>query len=197
MKRIAVISDTHNVLRPQVLDVLRECDAIIHAGDFTSEGILDMLRPLASVYVVRGNNDKTWAAGLSDTLRFEIDGIRFFITHDRRDVSRYLEGIDVVIFGHSHKYFQEIIDGRLWLNPGGCGRPRFSQELTMAVLTITDELAGNTAISAGDAAALAGNAAELSGDAAALSGNAASTAGTVAACGPLSRLRVKKILLER
>lgn len=135
MKRIAVISDTHNVLRPQVMEVLRGCDIIIHAGDFTSERILDELRHLASVYVVRGNNDKTWAAGLLDTLRFEIDGIRFFMTHDRRDIARNLEGVDVVIFGHSHKYYQEIIDGRLWLNPGGCGRPRFSQELTMAVLT--------------------------------------------------------------
>ena len=46
--------------------------------------------------------------------------------------------MDVIIFGHSHKYFEEMIDGRLWLNPGGCGRPRFSQELTMAVMYIAE-----------------------------------------------------------
>ena len=32
----------------------------------------------------------------------------------------------------------EEIDGRLWLNPGSCGRPRFGAPLTMAVLTIED-----------------------------------------------------------
>ena len=70
MKKLAVISDTHNVLKPQVRDICAGCDAIIHAGDFTSEAILDELRPLASVYVVRGNNDTGWAKGLRDCLRF-------------------------------------------------------------------------------------------------------------------------------
>lgn len=138
MKKIAVISDTHNVLRPQVVDEIKKCDAVIHAGDFTSEAILDELRRLSQVWVVRGNNDKTWAGALKDALRFEIDGVHFFLTHDRRDIARNLDGIDVVIFGHSHKYFQDVIDGRLWLNPGGCGRPRFAQPLTMAILTIED-----------------------------------------------------------
>ena len=47
-----------------------------------------------------------------------------------------LDGVDVVIFGHSHKYFQQEIDGRLWLNPGACGRPRFGGALSMAVMEI-------------------------------------------------------------
>ena len=71
------------------------------------------------------------------------------MTHDRRNVFKSpargasdaagqgnLEGVDVVIFGHSHKYFQEMVDGRLWLNPGSCGRPRFGGELSMAVMTL-------------------------------------------------------------
>lgn len=142
MIKIAVISDTHNVLRPQVVEKIKKCDAVIHAGDFTSEAILDELRRLSQVWVVRGNNDKSWAGALKDTLRFEIGGVHFFLTHDRRDIARDLEGVDVVIFGHSHKYFQDIVDGRLWLNPGGCGRPRFAQPLTMAVMTIEDTAVG-------------------------------------------------------
>ena len=47
-----------------------------------------------------------------------------------------LTGIDAVIFGHSHKYFEEIIDGRLWLNPGSCGKRRFDREITLAILTV-------------------------------------------------------------
>ena len=46
------------------------------------------------------------------------------------------EGIDAVIFGHSHKYAEQMIDGRLWLNPGSCGKRRFDQEITLAILTI-------------------------------------------------------------
>lgn len=29
-----------------------------------------------------------------------------------------------------------MIDGRLWLNPGSCGKRRFDQEITLAILTI-------------------------------------------------------------
>ena len=138
MKRIAVMSDTHDVLRPSVLEVVKTCDAIIHAGDFARESILDALRPLGSIYAVRGNNDRMWTGSLKDSLRFQIGGVHFFLTHDKRDVARNLDGIDVVIFGHSHKYFQEIIDGRLWLNPGSCGRPRFGGPLSMAVMEINE-----------------------------------------------------------
>ena len=51
-------------------------------------------------------------------------------------LGKTLTGIDAVIFGHSHKYFEEIIDGRLWLNPGSCGKRRFDQEITLAILTV-------------------------------------------------------------
>ena len=43
---------------------------------------------------------------------------------------------DTVIFGHSHKYLGQVIDGKLWLNPGSCGKRRFGQEISFAVLMI-------------------------------------------------------------
>ena len=43
MAKIGIISDTHDVLRPQVMEILRTCDATVHAGDFTQEEILDQL----------------------------------------------------------------------------------------------------------------------------------------------------------
>jgi len=61
------------------------------------------------------------------------------VVHDRKDVPWNLEGVDVVIFGHSHKYFEEIKDRRLWLNPGSCGCRRFHLDLTMAVMTAEQE----------------------------------------------------------
>ncbi|MCH4095570.1 MAG: metallophosphatase family protein [Acidaminococcus provencensis] len=133
---IAVLSDTHGLLRPEVLSRIAGCDGIIHGGDINKPEILDTLRKIAPLYVVRGNNDKEWAEGLPETLRFQLEGLQFFMVHNKKFVPKDLTGIDVVIFGHSHKYFQEVIDGRLWLNPGSCGKRRFDQEITFAMLTI-------------------------------------------------------------
>ena len=135
-KTIAVLSDTHGLLRPEVLDQIAGCDAIIHGGDINKPAILDELKQIAPLYVVRGNNDKEWAEGMPETLTFQIEDVHFFMVHNKKFVPKGLPGIDVVVFGHSHKYFEETIDGRLWLNPGSCGKRRFDQEITFAIMTI-------------------------------------------------------------
>ena len=96
------------------------------------------LKPNAPFYLVRGNNDRGWAERIAKTQRFCQAGVSFFMVHDRKDVSWDLDGVQVVVFGHSHKFTVEEIDGRLWLNPGSCGRLRFGAPLTLAVLTIED-----------------------------------------------------------
>ena len=135
-KKIGIISDTHGLLRPEILEILKTCDCILHAGDVTRPELLDELRCLASIYVVRGNNDGEWAAGIAKTLRFRIEGVEFFMTHNKKDVAWELGSTQVVIFGHTHSYFEKTIDGRLWLNPGSCGRSRFGQDISMAVMTV-------------------------------------------------------------
>lgn len=135
-KKIGIISDTHGLLRPEVLEILKTCDCILHAGDVTRPELLDELRCLASIYVVRGNNDGEWAAGIAKTLYFRIEGVEFFMTHNKKDVAWELGSTQVVIFGHTHSYFEKTIDGRLWLNPGSCGRSRFGQDISMAVMTV-------------------------------------------------------------
>lgn len=135
-KTIAVLSDTHGLLRPEVLDRIAGCDVIIHGGDINKPAILDELKQLAPLYVVRGNNDKEWAEGMPETLTFQIEDVHFFTVHNKKFVPKDLPGIDIVVFGHSHKYFEETIDSRLWLNPGSCGKRRFDQEITFAIMTI-------------------------------------------------------------
>ncbi len=135
-KRIGVLSDTHGLLRPEVLSALSGCDAIIHGGDINQPEILEQLEKIAPVYVVRGNNDKEWAEHLPITLTFQIEQCRFFLVHNKKQVPGDLTGIDAVIFGHSHKYFAQELEGRLWLNPGSCGKRRFDQEITLAILTV-------------------------------------------------------------
>lgn len=136
--RAGVISDTHGLLRPEVIERLKECGCIIHAGDFCQEKILEQLEDIAPVFAVRGNNDWGWERRLPRELAFSVGDVRFLMTHDRAHLPRFLGEAQVVIFGHSHQYFEEHIQGRLWLNPGSCGRPRFRGEVSMAVLTIQD-----------------------------------------------------------
>ena len=135
MKRIAILSDTHGLLRPEVLDYLAQADVILHGGDINTQAIVDKLESFAPLHIVRGNNDKEWTEGLPHSLTFEIEGVRFFMVHNKRDVPQNLSGVDVVIYGHSHKYACEERGGVLWLNPGSCGRRRFDQEITFAVMT--------------------------------------------------------------
>ena len=136
--RVAVISDTHGLLRRSVVREVQDCSCILHAGDIIHESDLDELALYGSLYAVRGNND-VWQQGVKDLagfLRFQIGGVSFYMTHDRWDVPHSLDGVDAVICGHSHRYSEEWIDGRLWLNPGSCGRARFGGDVTMAKLTI-------------------------------------------------------------
>ena len=138
--RVAVLSDTHGFLRREVVALLQDCTHILHAGDIVRESDLDELRLYGSIYAVRGNND-LWQDGLRDLagiLRFEIAGVSFLMTHDRYDVPRNLAGVQAVVCGHSHRYREEWIDGRLWLNPGSCGQPRFGGAVTMAKLRLQD-----------------------------------------------------------
>ena len=134
--KMGIISDTHGLLREEVKERLKDCTYIFHAGDVDRPEILDELRTMGFLYVVRGNNDGYWAQNLRRSLNFSVGNVKFFMVHDRKDAAWELGDTQVVIFGHSHKYFCQEIDGRLWLNPGSCGRNRFGGEVTMAVMTV-------------------------------------------------------------
>lgn len=137
--RIAVISDTHGLLRPEVLEKLEGCEAILHAGDLGRPDILAKLTEISPVWAVRGNVDREWADGLPGELEVTLSGFRIYITHNRKQIRKDLAGIDIVIYGHSHKYEECREGGILYLNPGSCGPRRFRLPVTMAVLTLYPE----------------------------------------------------------
>ena len=136
--RVAIMADTHGVLRPEVERILETCDVIVHAGDFDNQMLYHKLNVDQPLYAVRGNNDRGWSGGLGQVNRFEIGGVKFIMAHERVDIPSVLKDIQVVIFGHSQMYYQQEISGRLWLNPGSCGYKRFTLPLSMAVMTIED-----------------------------------------------------------
>ena len=136
--KLGVLSDTHGLLRPEVLSALDGCEGILHGGDINRQEIIDTLKSIAPVYVVRGNNDKEWAEHIPLFLDIELSGLRIYMTHKKKDLPRNLTPYGLVVFGHSHKYEESFQGSTLLLNPGSCGPRRFHQPITMAIVEIRD-----------------------------------------------------------
>ncbi len=139
MKKIGILSDTHGRLREEVVEILRGCDVILHAGDINTPQALARLRELAPLYAVRGNADREWADALPQTLSEEICGLRIFMVHNKKEIPADVTGYDLVVYGHSHKFEERREGNCLFLNPGSCGPRRFSQPVTMAVVEVEEE----------------------------------------------------------
>ena len=139
MIRIGLISDTHGLLRPAALDVLRGSDFIVHAGDI-GEGVLETLSTIAPVSAVRGNNDRgPWAQRLAETLRLRFGEVTLHVLHDLADldIDPQAAGVDVVVTGHSHRPKIERRAGVLYVNPGSAGPVRFTLPVSVALLQVT------------------------------------------------------------
>lgn len=139
MRRIGILSDTHGKLREEVAEILRGCDVILHAGDINTPKVMESLKEIAPLYIVRGNADKEWAEGLPEKLSEEICGLRVFMVHNKKHMPKEMGHYDLAVFGHSHKYEERREGNCLYLNPGSCGPRRFSQPVTMAVAEVEEE----------------------------------------------------------
>ena len=138
MIRIGLISDTHGLLRPAALDVLRGSDFIVHAGDI-GEGVLETLSTIAPVSAVRGNNDRApWAERLAETLRLRFGEVTLHVLHDLADldIDPQAADVDVVVTGHSHRPKIERRGGVLYVNPGSAGPVRFKLPVAVALLQV-------------------------------------------------------------
>ena len=134
---IGVISDTHGLLRPEAVDALRGAELILHAGDIGPRQIVEQLRDIAPIHVVRGNCDHgPWASTLPETEVVGVGGQDVYMIHDvgRLDLSPAAAGFAAVIYGHSHTPSVEQRGDVLYLNPGSAGPRRFSLPISVAHL---------------------------------------------------------------
>lgn len=139
MARVLIVSDTHGLIRSELGEALKECDYILHAGDFDDEETWRVLRDAAKLLAVKGNNDiDEWADELPYVCLYEIETVKFLLVHDIDDLPEDLPACDFVIFGHSHKYHSELKDGICYLNPGSCGPRRFRLGLSYVLMDIND-----------------------------------------------------------
>jgi putative phosphoesterase len=138
---IGVISDTHGLVRPEAVELLRGSEHIIHAGDIGAPEIIPELEKIAPVTAIRGNVDtQTWAQSFAETEVVELGGLYFYVIHDANaiDLNPKAAGFAAVISGHSHKPKQELKDGVLYFNPGSAGPKRFTLPISVGRLTMDD-----------------------------------------------------------
>jgi len=146
---VGVISDTHipkvgKSLPAEVLERLKGVDLILHAGDLVCLDALAQLEEIAPVEAVCGNMDWPEVRGrLPESRVLELEGLRVGITHGsgaplgiEKRVLRQFEGVDVVVFGHTHKALVEERGGVLLLNPGSPNDTRFHPRRSLILLRI-------------------------------------------------------------
>jgi len=157
---LGVIADTHipdraRRLHPEVIPLFRDAavNAILHAGDVSSPGVLEQLGQVAPVQAVRGNRDWVLLRRLPLTRRLTFCGVAIGLTHGHGGWRTYLADrpyfmlrgyqherllprllatfpqARVIVFGHGHEPLNRWIDGQLLFNPGS---PHFPGKINLA-----------------------------------------------------------------
>jgi len=137
--KIGVVSDTHGLLRPEVLPALAGVDQILHLGDVGDPAILKALEKTAPVHAIRGNIDRDGPCSRlpeTDVLLFE--GHYLYLLHDLGTLrlDPVAAKFSAVLYGHSHRPGIDRRKGVLYFNPGSCGPRRFDLSPTIGMLTL-------------------------------------------------------------
>lgn len=143
MKKIGLLSDTHNYWDEKYIKYFNDCDEIWHAGDIGSMSLaakFEHFKPFKAVY---GNIDDTETrAAYPEFLRFTCEEVNVLMTHIGGYPGKYIPKVkniltanapDLFICGHSH-ILKVIYDKRyncLTINPGAAGKYGFHKVRTL------------------------------------------------------------------
>jgi putative phosphoesterase len=136
---VGLVSDTHGLVRAEALAALKGSEVIIHAGDIGKPEVLQLLRKIAPVIAIRGNNDRdAWAQKIPDLLNLYINRVKIHVIHNVNElaVNAAADGFRAVVSGHSHKPGMATRDGVLFVNPGSAGPRRFKLPVTVGKLLL-------------------------------------------------------------
>jgi putative phosphoesterase len=144
--KIGIISDTHGLLRAQVLEVFEGVEHVLHAGDVGDPDILTELATIAPVTAVWGNVDGWDIRGrVPEVARLELGGVRIAVVHGMQfgsptpqKVAAAYPDAGLVVFGHSHRPLIQQAGPTLAVNPGSAGPRRFKDPVTVAIAEIED-----------------------------------------------------------
>ncbi|MCI4667823.1 MAG: metallophosphatase family protein [Bacteroidia bacterium] len=139
--KLAIISDTHRLLRPSLLKYLTDVDLVLHAGDIGSIKVITELKELVPTLAVIGNVDvKPWSKTIPKVVEKKIEGVSIKMVHDPENIPAewYQDGTDIIIYGHTHKALETKKENVLMLNPGSVGPKRFDLSITFMLMNIED-----------------------------------------------------------
>lgn len=137
--KVGVVSDTHGLLRPEVIPALAGVERILHLGDVGDPAILKSLEKLAPVTAIRGNVDRNGpCSSLPETDVLLLEGHYIYMLHDVHtlDLDPVAAKFGAVLYGHSHQPGIRRHKGVLYFNPGSCGPRRFDYPVTIGVLKL-------------------------------------------------------------
>jgi uncharacterized protein len=150
---IAIISDTHmpkgaRRLPDRCREAIALADSVIHAGDFSTLGVLREIEAIGgSVHAVHGNvDDGTLRRLLPEERQIDLGGCTIVVVHDAGPSRGRLERLhlrfpeaDAVVFGHSHLPLHERADGFQIFNPGSPTERRRAPQRSMGLLHLRRE----------------------------------------------------------
>ena len=143
--RLGLISDTHGLLRPEVFDVFREVDHILHAGDVGKWEVVVELQALAPLTAVYGNTDgPELRARLPQVATLRLEGFDIVVTHGDQLGSPTPEALhdafpdgEIIVYGHTHTPLLQLVDRTVTvMNPGSAGQRRFELPVTVGILEL-------------------------------------------------------------
>jgi putative phosphoesterase len=143
--RLGIISDTHNLLRPEVFQLFQGVDRILHAGDIGEPDVLDALGAIAPVTAVWGNTDGfEIRARVPEIVETELDGFQVLLVHGHQvgsptpeSLNRAWPDAEVIVYGHTHRPLLTIVDQVVTvMNPGGAGPFRFGLPASVGIMEL-------------------------------------------------------------
>ena len=137
--KIGVVSDTHGLLRPEVIPALAGVEHILHLGDVGEPEILKTLETIAPVTAIRGNVDRAGKCSkLPETEVVIFEGHYLYMLHDVHSLrlDPAAAKFSAVLYGHSHQPGVRRHKGVLYFNPGSCGPRRFELPVTIGLLSV-------------------------------------------------------------
>ncbi len=143
MKKILLLSDTHNYIDADVIKYVKQADEVWHAGDIGDLKVTDTIKSLKPLRAVYGNIDNDKARiEFKEHNRFMCEAVDVWITHIGGYPNKYSVNIrevinqnppDLFISGHSHilKVMPDKKLDLLHMNPGAIGIHGFHNVRTM------------------------------------------------------------------
>ncbi|MBI2721421.1 MAG: metallophosphoesterase family protein [Bacteroidetes bacterium] len=158
MKKILLISDTHNFLDPKLLKHIEEADEVWHGGDIGTINLCDAIQKLKPLRAVFGNVDgQDIRTTYPENLIFNCEGVKVLMTHIGGYPGKYPSRIKTLfiehkpqlfICGHSHilKVIFDKQNNLLHINPGACGVHGFHKVKTAVRFEIDQKEIKNLAV---------------------------------------------------